>query len=121
VLAVPIYDGTLNARVHASKRREDVEQAEVDVARRESVLAVERAYVDFDVARIALPALVRARDAAIANAVQAEARFKGGIGTSVELADAEALRTQAEIDLAVGRFEIARARARLSRAIAEGL
>jgi outer membrane protein TolC len=121
VLSWPIYDGTVRARAEASRRREDVARAEVDVARKDDVAAIEQAYVSFEVARSALLALQRTLDAAAANLAQADARFKSGLGTSVELADAEALRTQGEIDLAVGRFQVARARAALSRAIAEGL
>jgi outer membrane protein TolC len=66
------------------------------------------------VSREALPALQRALDAAVANYDQADARFKAGLDTQLELADAEALRTDAEIQLAVGRFQLAVARARLA-------
>ena len=55
-----------------------------------------------------------------ANYAQADARFKAGLGTSVELADAEGLRTEAEIQLVLGEFELARARAAFGRTIAEG-
>jgi outer membrane protein len=68
-----------------------------------------------------LPGLERAKDAAIANYEQADARFKAGLGTAVELADAEALRTDGEINLELGKFDLARARAQLERVIAEGL
>ena len=60
-------------------------------------------------------------DAATANLDQANARFGKGLGTAVELADAEALLTDSQIQLAVGRFQRARARARLARVIAEVL
>ena len=82
---------------------------------------MQRAYVAVEVARDALPGLERAQVAARANYAQADARFKAGLGTRVELADAEALRTDAEIQLALGQFELARARAAFGRAIAEGL
>ena len=72
-------------------------------------------------AQAAVPGLQEALNAAVANSAQADARFREGLGTSVELADSEALRTDAEIQLAVGRFEVARARAYLGRVIAEGL
>jgi outer membrane protein TolC len=121
VLRVPIYDGVTRARAEAARRREDVELAGVAAAKRDGAAAVERAFVTLETARAAMPALERVRDAAAANAAQAEARFSAGLGTGVELADAEALRTQAEIDVAVGRFEVARARAALGRAIGEGL
>jgi outer membrane protein TolC len=63
--------------------------------------------------------LARAVEAAQANYAQAEARFKAGLGTSLELADAEAVRTDAEIQLAVGRYDALRARAFLARLFAE--
>ena len=69
--------------------------------------------------KAALPALERALTAARANYDQAEARFRSGLADAVELADAEALRTQAEIDLIVGRFDLARARVAFGRTIAE--
>jgi outer membrane protein TolC len=59
--------------------------------------------------------------AARANWQQADARFGAGIGNAVEVADAEAVRSQAEIQLALGQFEVERARAAFGRAIAEGL
>jgi outer membrane protein TolC len=75
--------------------------------------------VALDVAEHAMPALQRSVDAAQANYAQADARFHAGLGTSVELADAEAVRTEAEIQLALGQFDYSRARALVTRAIAE--
>jgi len=81
--------------------------------------AVQQAYVAVHVAQAALVGLERAVDAARANYAQAEARFKAGLGTSLELADAEAVRTDVEIQLAVGRYDALRARAVLARLMAE--
>ena len=50
---------------------------------------------------------------------EAEARFKAGLGTALELADAEYLRTEAEIQLAGGQFELSRTRAVLGKLMAE--
>ena len=69
----------------------------------------------------ALPALKQSLDAAHANFAQADARFRGGRGTAVELADAEALLADAEIQLALGVFDVARTRAAFGRTIAEGV
>ena len=74
-----------------------------------------------NVARTALPGFRRAVEAARANYAQADARFRSGLGTSVELADAEALRTDAEIQVALGEFQLARARSQFGRAISEGM
>ena len=121
VLSWPIYDGTVVARGRAS----DAQAAALreDVAALKQVLAenVQRAYINVEIARDALPGLERAVTAALANYAQADARFRAGVGTSVELADAEALRTDAEINLAIGKFDLAKARAALGRAISEGL
>jgi outer membrane protein len=119
-LSVPLFDGVVNARERASRAVEQVRREEVDAASQDEIAAVRRAYVAVEIARGVLPGLARAVDAAHANDDQAEARFRAGLGTGVELADAEALRTDAEIQLALGQFELARARSALGRAIAEG-
>jgi outer membrane protein len=114
-----IFDGTVLAKRAASKTREEAARAELDTARQSTVLAVERAYLDLDAASKSLPGLTAALQAARANHSQAEARFKAGLGTVVELTDAEALLTSAELDLAIGQFAIVRARAVLGRVMAE--
>lgn len=119
VLGWRLFDGTVLARAEASRAREQVRRAELDGAQQQEVAAAQRAYVAEELARSTLPALSRAREAAVANYAQVEARFKTGLSTGVELADAEALRTEAEIQEALGRFEVARARAALGRAIGE--
>ena len=67
---------------------------------------MQQGYEAVQVAQAALIGLQRAVDAAHANYAQAEARFKAGLGTSLELADAEAVRTETEIQLAVGRYDV---------------
>ncbi len=119
VLRWPIWSGPAAARERASRAREQVRREELGVVRFQRSTAVQQAYLAVGVAKAALPALERALEAARANYDQADARFKAGIGNAVELADAEALRTQAEIDLVIGRFELARARVAFGRTIAE--
>jgi outer membrane protein len=121
VLSWPLFEGTIAARRDAARSEEQVRRDEIDVAREENVAAVRETYVEVQVARSALVALDNAVVAARANYDQADARFRAGIGNAVELADAEAVRTDAEIQLALGEFELARARSAFGRAIAEGL
>lgn len=121
VLSWPLFDPTVSARVSASRARELVRTEDVSLVREEETALIREAYSAVDVARTVVPGLRRAVDAARANYDQADARFKAGLGTSVELADAENLRTQAEIQLVLGEFELARARAAFGRTIAEGL
>ena len=121
VVAWPIFDGTVVARREASRAGEAVAREDLSVVREQQVAAIERTYTVFDVAKRALPGLEQAVTAARANYEQADARFRAGLGTAVELADAEDLRTSTEINLALGQFDVARARAAFGRAIAEGL
>jgi len=121
VLSWPLFDPTINARQRASRAAEEVQRAEIDLVKQQLISSVERTYIDVAVAREALPSLRHELEAARANYAQADARFKAGLGTSVELADAEALRIDAEIRLALGVFDLAKARATFGRAIAEGL
>jgi outer membrane protein len=121
VLSWPVFDGTIAARHDAARVAEQVSRDEIDVAREEEVARVRQAYVKVGVARSALVALQNAVITAHANYDQADARFRAGIGNAVELADAESVRTDAEIQRALGEFEVAQARAAFGRAIAEGL
>jgi outer membrane protein len=121
ILSWPLFDGTIAARRDAARSEEQVRRDEIDVTRLQEVATVRQAYAEVDVARSALVALQKEVVAARANYDQADARFRAGIGNAVELADAEAVRTDAEIQFALGQFEVARARAAFGRAIAEGL
>lgn len=121
ILQAPLFDGVLLARRSQSQAQEEVLKQEVEVTRRRLLAEIQRAYTSFRIAESSLPALQSATVAAQKNYDQASARFRAGLSTSVELADAEALRTDSEIQLAVGRFEIARARATFHRSIASGL
>jgi len=121
VISWPLFDGTINARRDAAHSVEDVRRSDIDVVSEQDLAAVRQAYVNVQVASLALVALTNSVMAARANYDQANARFNSGIGNAVELADAEAVRTNAEIQLALGQFEIGRARAAFGRAIAEGL
>jgi outer membrane protein TolC len=121
VLSWPLFDGVVAARRDAAHANEQVRRDAIDATREQQVAEVRQAYVQVQVARSALVALNDALVASHANYDQADARFRAGMGTAVELADAEAIRTDAEIQLALGQFELARARAVFGRAIAEDL
>jgi outer membrane protein len=120
ILRWPLFDGIVAARQRASSARERALLSDLEAIVQQEAAAVQRAYVGAAVARASLASLARSVDAARENYAQAEARFKAGLGTALELADAEYLRTDAEIQLAGGQFELARARAVLGKLLAEG-
>lgn len=119
ILQWNIFDGTVLARRSAAKAREEAARAEVELARMNVGLFAEKSYLDLDAALAALPRLKLAVDAAVANQKQADARFKAGLGNIIELADAEALLTDSELQYAIGEFNVARARAALGRAMSQ--
>jgi outer membrane protein len=121
VLIWPLFDGVVAARRDASATEERERRDKMDVDRLRVVARVRETYEEVQVARSAVTALENSVVAARANWAQADARFRAGIGNAVELADAEAVRTDAEIQLALGQFDLERARAAFGRAIAEGL
>lgn len=111
VLSVPLYDGTLLAKKAQSEAQENVLRHELAATERQVLLDLQRAYTAVRVAAAMLPALRASALAATRNQEQASARFRAGLGTSVELSLSEALRTEAEIRLAIGTFEVAKTRA----------
>lgn len=121
VLSWPLFDGTISARRDAARAEEQVRKDDIDFVREQEVAGVRQGYLQVEVARAALVGLQNGVVAARANYDQADARFRAGIGTAVELADAEAVRIDAEIQFALGQFELARSRAAFGRQIAEGL
>jgi outer membrane protein len=121
LLIWPLFDGVVLARRDAAAVEEQVRHDEIDVTRLQVVAQVRKTFEQVQVARSAVIALENSVVAARANWEQADARFRAGIGNAVELADAEAVRTDAEIQLALGQFDLERARAAFGRAIAEGL
>lgn len=119
VLTWPIVEPTWDRRAEASRARELAMTSEAEVAVRAQRALIRTSYAEALVARETLGAAERGAEAARANWDQAEHRFGVGLGTSTELADAQALRAEAEIQLAVARFQMASATAAVMRASAE--
>ncbi len=119
ILAWPFYEPTVDAAASASRQREWAYDAQIAAAKQKALAAAQQFYRRTRVAETALEALAQAAEAARANYAQADARFRAGLGTSTELADAEALRLEAEVQEAVGGFELGTARAQLARVMGD--
>jgi outer membrane protein TolC len=117
ILQWRLFDPAELARRSASRSREQVARAAIEVTRRDIVLQVQRSYLDLIAAQKTLPGLLARVTASRANLEQAEARFRAALGDIVDLTDAEALLVNAELELAVGQFNVARAAARLARSL----
>jgi outer membrane protein len=119
VLSWPIFDGTVQRRVDASRAAESTLAASVDARRFQQITEVRRAFAALAVAKSTIPALERARDVARLHQTQVEAAYAAGLSTSLEVADAEALLAEAEYAVAEGNFNRARAHAALARSMGE--
>ncbi len=119
VLSWPLWDPGVRARVESSRARDVEAGAELEATRNFTVHAAQQELRRVETAQEALEALMASLEAAKANNAQAEARYRAGLGTSTELADAEAVRVDAEIALVSGRFQLMTARAALARVLAE--
>ncbi|MBC7793626.1 MAG: TolC family protein [Clostridia bacterium] len=121
IFQIPIFDASVNAKVDAAEAGERALRKRAEAVRIGVVTSAAQTVRNLAVAHEALPALERARDAAQGNYAQADARYKAGLGTSVELADAEALRVDAEIQQVLGAHAVARARLAVLRALSEDM
>ena len=115
------FDPVVFAQARAARAQESVLLANREAARQKLIALVEDLWQGGVEAEKALPELQQAFQAAQENYQQANVRFGQGLGTSVEIADAETLLTDAEVQLAEGQFGLARARAQIERAMAGGL
>lgn len=119
VLSIPLFDPALSARVEASRAREAALRHELEATRLERVAAARQVLRGNQAALASLSALERAVAAAAVNAEQAEARLRAGLGAVNEVADAEALRVEAELQLVLGKLEAQRARVVLKRSLSD--
>ncbi len=115
------FDPVVLAQARSAHAQENVLRANLESARQKLIAAVQSIWETSLEAEQALPELQNAYRAASENYDQARVRFEQGLGTSVEIADAETLLTDSEVQVAEGRFGLARARAQLDRAMAGGL
>jgi len=115
------FDPVVLAQSRAAHAQETVLRSNLQAAKQKLISLVQNVWEGCVEAQKALPELETAFDAARQNYDQANVRFGQGLGTSVEIADAETLLTDAQVQLAEGQFGLARARAQLERVMAGGL
>jgi outer membrane protein len=115
----PLFDlPSVKARKRVERFNERAEQARYEQVLQDVTGAVERARAMLEGARRVAANTPIQVEAARATEQQATARYRAGLGNVVEVAEAERLRTQAEIDDSLARLVVWRAL--LSLAVAEG-
>lgn len=117
-LNMPLFTGfSLTAQTQAAQANARAAHASADNERLQILLGVDQAYLALVGARQKVPASEASLRAARANLAQATGRYKAGVGSIVEVENAETLLANAESDLARTRAAYHLAIADLQRAV----
>lgn len=118
VFSAPLYDGVVRARRRVARAEERVSRARLAASERQRTFELRAARIQLEVAEQAEAPLERALAAIDHSLRAAEARYRQGLGSALEVSDAAAQLVDAEVQLALGRFDVARHRV-LLRALKE--
>jgi len=119
VMTWPLFDAVNQRQREAARDSARAFDAEADDVARTRRARVTAAYYAAKQAELSIGAVQRAFTAAAANHRFAEERFRVGLTSSVELSDAETLRLETEIELAIAQSTAFQRRAELLRALGE--
>jgi len=117
-LSVPLYlGGAVNANVHQAEAQLIGVRAQLEGERQQIRLDVEQARLNIRAAK----ALNEAADDAVANTRDrlrlAEGRYQSGVGSIIELGDAQVAETSAEVQRVQAEYQLYTARAQLLKAL----
>ncbi|HTM08794.1 MAG TPA: TolC family protein [Verrucomicrobiae bacterium] len=117
-LNIPIFDGfrTTN-RVEESVRTYYAIRAQADQQKQQVVLEVEQGYANLLSAQERIKSFKAAQDAAKENLDLANGRYQVGVGSIIEVTDAQQLYTSAEVDYVNSLYNYKVAEAQLLKAV----
>ena len=117
-LSVPLYlGGNINAQVHQAEAQLIGVRAQLEAQRQQVRLDIEQARLSIRAAK----ALIEAADDGVANTRDrlrlAEGRYQAGVGSIIELGDAQVAETSAEVQRVQAEYQLYTARAQLVKAL----
>lgn len=111
-----IFDGfDTQSKIKEASAGLDESRANASLAKKAVELDVKQAYLNYISARDVIDTAQKALESARENFEAAELRFRNGLSTNIEVLDAQASLTKAEIDLITAQFDLCIARAQLRR------
>lgn len=117
-VSIPIFEGFLtDAKVSGSKANIESLKAQRDVLSSNITLEVTQAYLDLQEAMARIEVAESNLNKAKENLDIANGRYEAGVGTIIEVTDAQTSYITAETDLVNARYDAAIARARFDRAV----
>jgi len=120
-LGIPIYPGGLTAaQMREARANLSSVQAQQDIERLQVRLEVEQAYLAVRAAKESISAADDALENARAQLRLAEGRYEAGVGSIIELTDAQVAATSAGQQKVQADYVLAQARAQLLKALGRG-
>jgi outer membrane protein TolC len=122
VVTWSIFNGFLtDHQVEEAKLQQQAATHAIEDLRQRIVVQVKRAYLDLVAGVDRVRKAEKARDAARLQLDLAEGRYTNGLGSIIELSDAERQLTQADADLVRAKSDLALAKAAVDRATGVGM
>ncbi len=119
VFAWRLLDRAGDAEAAAAAASAETVKSRIRELREQTKTEAAQAWIAVETSLRTLPELENALRAAEINYAKVDGRYGEGLATVIEVTDAESLRVDAQINLAIGRFDVARSGARLERALAK--
>jgi outer membrane protein len=117
-LTFPLFEGlSTTYNVSSAKAQLRSSEANAEVLRQNIIKDVEQAYLDLVASRELIRATAKAREAAQENWRLAQGRYKAGVGTIIEVTDAQVQFSQADLKFVQALYNYRVFEARLDKAI----
>lgn len=117
-LSLPVFQGfNISAQVQQAKANTDVAQANLEVLTESITLEVEQVYLSLQEANERIAATTKLVEQAEQNLKLAEARYNSGVGSAIEVTDAQLSRSNARITHIQAQYDYNSALVRLRRAM----
>ncbi len=117
-VTIPLFEGLATTySVRQAKANIRSTEASTEVLRQNITKEVEQAYLDLVAARELIRATAKAREAAQENWRLAQGRYKAGIGTIIEVTDAQVQFSQADLKFVQALYDYRVNEAKLDKAI----
>jgi outer membrane protein len=114
----PLFEGwSTTYNVQQAKANIRSTEANAEVVRQNIVKEVEQAYLDLIASRELIRATAKAREAAQENWRLAQGRYKAGVGTIIEVTDAQVQFSQADLKFVQALYDYRVFEARLDKAV----
>ncbi len=117
-LSLPLFQGfSVNAQVQQARAGVDLSRANIEVLQENVRLEVEQSYLEMKEAQERIGAAAKLVELSQQNLKLAEARYNSGVGSAIEITDAQVTLSNAAITHIQAQYDYSRSLVRLRRAM----